>query len=135
MSIRPAKKEDVAFILDSWMKSWRVNKFSGCIPNNEYYRVTRANIENLIARGAKLRVACLDSDEDVILGWVCTEVLRSGEDCVHYLYVKDPYLKMGIADLLVDLVAKTGFYTYHFNQCVDLFPKFKWVPEIARRKD
>jgi hypothetical protein len=133
--IRPAKKEDVAFLLDSWMKSWRVNKFSGCIPNNEFYSVTRNNIENLVARGSKFRVAVLDKDEDAILGWICYEKLKSGDDCVHYMYVKDPYLKMGIGNKLADEVASTGFFSYHFHQVTDFFRKFKWAPEIARRKD
>lgn len=105
------------------------------IPNNLYFPTTRANIENLVARGAVFRIACLSTDEDCILGWICLEKLKSGEDCVHYLYVKDPYLKMGIGDELVKEVAPTGFYTYKFSQAQDFLPKYRWCPEIARRKE
>ena len=133
--VRAAKKEDVPFLLDSWMKSWRVNKHSGCIPNNQFYQVTRDCIENLVARGSKFRVACLDKDEDAILGWICYEKLRDSSDCVHYMYVKDPYLKMGIGNKLADEVSLSGFYSHKFTQVKDFFSKFKWAPEIARRKD
>jgi hypothetical protein len=133
--IRDARKGDVNFLLDSWLKSWRKSKFSGVVGNDRYFETTRAVIENLVARGAKFKVACLESDEDSILGWINYEKLKSGEDCVHYLYVKDPYLKMGVADRLVELVADTGFYTFRFNQVVEFFPRYKWVPEIARRKE
>lgn len=133
--VRPPKKEDVPFVLNSWMKSWRKSKFSGVISNNEYFTVTRNNIEHLVARGAVFRVACLDSDEDAILGWICYEKLKTGEDCVHYIYIKDPYLKMGVSDALVKEVGESGFYTYKFSQVVEFLPKYRWVPEIARRKD
>ncbi len=135
MLLRPAKKSDVAFILDSWMKSWRRNKMAGCIPNNMYYDVTRSNIENLVARGAKFTVLCLENDEDAILGWICREKLKDGTECVHYSYTKDPYLKMGAPQKLVEGLPNFGFYTYKFNQVVEMLPGWRWCPEIARRKE
>lgn len=135
VKIRTAKKEDVNFLLDSWLKSWRKSKFAGVIGNDNYYDTTRRVIENLVRRGAKFRVACLESDEDCILGWINYEVLKDGNCCVHYIYIKDPYLKMGVADKLVAEVPETGFYTFRFNQVVEFLPSYKWVPEIARRKE
>ena len=98
MLIREMKKQDVALIFDSWMKSWRTNRFAGCIPNNLFYSTTRSNIENMVARGAIIKVACLESDEDNILGWVCYERLED-DFCVHYIYVKDPYLTTGVGQV------------------------------------
>jgi len=135
MKVRAANKNDVPFILDSWMKSWRKSKFSGCIGNDKYYDVTRANIENLVRRGSKFKVVCLDTDENAILGWACIENLKDGNTAVHYIYVKDPYLKMGVPNKLTEDLPTTGFYTYKFNQVVEFLPGWKWVPEIARRKD
>lgn len=135
MLVREAKKEDVAFLLDSWMKSWRRNKFAGVIPNNQYYDVTRTCIENLVARGAKFKVVCLDSDEDAILGWLCSEKLKDESVVVHYMYVKDPYLKTGVPEKLTEALPITGFYTFRFNQVVEFLPGWKWIPEIARRKE
>lgn len=132
--IRTAIPSDVNFILNSWLKSWRVCKHSGVIGNNKYYEVTKDVIENLIARGAELKVACLFSDENHILGWICIERIKTGQSVVHYLYIKDPYLTMGVPEALTNLVPDTGFYTFKFNQVREFLPKYKWVPEIARRK-
>jgi GNAT superfamily N-acetyltransferase len=134
MLIRAARREDVPLIFDSWMKSWRVNRYAGCIPNNLFYCTTRSNIENLVARGAILKVACLESDEDNILGWVCYERLRDDEFCVHYVYVKDPYLTRGVGQRLAEELPEKGMYSYRCNQVEDFFPGYRWVPEIARRK-
>lgn len=134
MLIRDLKKEDAPFIFDSWMRSWRVSKYAGCIPNNLFYSTTRANIEHLIARGSIVKVACLDTNPDAILGWVCYETLPDTSSCVHYIYVKDPYLKLGVGEALAKLLPESGFYSYRGSQIDDFFPEFKWAPEIARRK-
>jgi len=134
MIIRDVRPSDVSLVFDSWMKSWRVNRYSGCIPNNRFYEITRENIEHLVARGAKIRVACLSEDEDTILGWVCYERLVDDTFCVHYVYVKDPYLKHGVGQKLAEELPETGFYSYKCSQAGDYFPNYNWVPEIARRK-
>lgn len=138
MMIRDAKREDVPLIFDSWMKSWRVNKYAGVISNNLFYPTTRANIEHLVGRGATIKVACLESDVDTILGWVCYEHVPqldgSVVPCVHYVYVKDPYLTKGVGEELAALLPETGFYTYRCSQIDDWFPKYRWEPAIARRK-
>ena len=134
MLVRDVKPDDVALVFDSWMKSWRVNRYAGCISNNAFYKVTRDNIENLVARGAKIRVACLESDVDTILGWVCYERLVDDTFCVHYVYVKDPYLKHGVGQKLAEELPPDGFFSYHCSQVRDYFPNYRWVPEIARRK-
>jgi GNAT superfamily N-acetyltransferase len=134
MLIRDVRPSDVSLVFDSWMKSWRVSRYSGCISNNKFYEVTRENIEHLVARGAKIRVACLNEDEDTILGWICYERLSDDSFCVHYIYVKDPYLKHGVGQKLAEELPDAGFYSYKCSQAADYFPSYKWVPEIARRK-
>lgn len=134
MLIRDAIPTDVPLIFDSWMKSWRSNPYAGCISNNIYYATVRENIEHLIARGAIIKVACLDNDEDTILGWVCYERLPDGVYCVHYIYVKDPYLKHNVGQALAKQIPESGFYSYRCSQMRDFFPTFKWAREIACRK-
>jgi hypothetical protein len=133
MLVRDAKREDVPLVFDSWMKSWRVSKYAGVISNNLFFSTTRANIEHLIARGATIKVACLESDPDCILGWVCFEHIDDNH-CVHYVYVKDPYLTKGVGETLAAQLPESGFYSYRCSQMEDFFPKYRWVPEIARRK-
>jgi hypothetical protein len=133
MLVRDAQREDVPLIFDSWMKSWRVSKYAGVIPNNIFFPTTRTNIEHLIARGAIIKVACLESDTNLILGWLCYENVGDAV-CVHYVYVKDPYLTKGVGEELAKGLPETGFYSYRCSQIEDFFPKYRWEPVIARRK-
>lgn len=135
---RPAKPSDIPFVMDSWLNSWRVSPWAGCIPNNYYYKVTRAAIEQLIIRGAKLEIACKESDPDKILGWVCSE-LTGPDTVIHYLYVKEGYLPFDIGAKLVERTEgkKPGFYTYRYRQVQDACPGdqgWRHEPSIARRK-
>lgn len=140
---RGARADDIRFIFDSWLRSWRKSPWAGVIPNNLYFPLTRGTIEQLVARGATFTVACLAADPERILGWICHE--QSGpEAVVHYLYVKDPYLSLGIGDALIARIPgnKPGFYTFRYRQVVDACQPARtkdregWVhaPEIARRK-
>ena len=137
---RGATNEDIRFIFDSWMRSWRKSPWAGVIPNNLYFPLTRSTIEQLVARGAEFEVACLAVDPERILGWICFESCGP-EAVVHYLYVKDPYLDLGIGEALVARAPgkKPGFFTFRYRQVNDACqPQGKdgWrhVPEIARRK-
>ena len=131
---------DVPFILDSWIRSFRESPWAGCVPNNQFYDVTRSAIEGLLERGAKLVVACSRVDSDQILGWACTEKVRGG-DAAHFVYVKDPYRRRGLATELLNhgtanpQAQDRKFYTFR-TRCASYFSRHGWVhePAIARRK-
>lgn len=137
--IREATSSDVGFIMSSWKRSWRVSPWAGCIRNDEYFASISSTIEGLIGRGATLQVACFGGAEGRILGWVCAEVLGDGTCAIHYVYVKDPYLRLGIGDLLVERAkgTKPGLFTFRFSQTAEACPFSEgWThaPEVARRK-
>lgn len=142
IQIRGVNSDDISFIFDSWLRSWRKSPWAGVIPNNLYFPLTRSTIEQLVARGAEFKVACLASDPERILGWICHE--QTGPDAVvHYCYVKDPYLNLGIGDALVSAIPgnKPGFYTFRYRQVTDACPSgsrenpgWRHAPEIARRR-
>lgn len=138
VTFRPARGDDVSFIFDSWLRSWRKSPWAGTIRNDMYFPTQRATIEGLVARGAQFEVACLTADQDKILGWICHE--QSGPDAVvHYIYVKDPYLSLGIAEQLVARIPgnKPGFYTHRYRQVVDALGSnsgWRHAAEIGRRK-
>lgn len=138
-TVRDLVPSDVAFVMDSWIKSWRVSPWAGCVPNNQFHDVQRSTIEGLIGRGAKIRVLSITDRPDVILGWVCTEVERSGRTVVHFIYIKDPY-QAAMPDAPERLLSavegiQPGFYT-HRTKKVQAALGRGWVhvPEIARRK-
>lgn len=134
--IRPAGEDDIKFVMSSWKQSWRVCPWAGVIRNDEYFDSIRSTIDGLIARGAVLQVACLASKPEAIIGWVCSELLSDGLCCIHYVYVKDPYLRNGIGEQLVDSCQgkKPGLYTFRFRQVVESCQGYKHAPEVARRK-
>lgn len=134
---RRARADDVRFVFDSWLRSWRTCPAAGTIRNDMYFPVQRATIEGLIGRGAELEIACLEADVDKILGWSCFEVAPSGESIINYVYVKDAYLPFGLGKALVDRAPgkKPGFYTHRYRQVLDACGDgWRHAPEIARRK-
>lgn len=139
MKLRPMVTTDKSCVLDNWLKSWRKSRYAGVIVNNLYYSTTRATIESLIARGATIEVACDDDKPDRIYGWICREVTPDGIPIIHYLYIKDVYLKYNVNELLMTNVLVPPFYTFKYSQVEDAierkFSKARgWNPEIARRK-
>lgn len=134
---RKARADDVSFVFDSWLRSWRTCPAAGTIRNDMYFPVQRATIEGLIGRGAELEIACLAADPDKILGWVCYETTPQNECVIHYVYVKDAYLPFGLGSTLVGRCpgTKPGFYTHRYRQVLDATGEgWRPAPEIARRK-
>lgn len=135
--VRPYKPADLSLVFDSWLNSWRTNKYAGTIPNHLYFETQRALIEGLLQRGAGVHVVHPETDPDHILGWACFE--QKGKEpegiaVLHYLYVKDPYLQWPVEALLLDSLPgnKPGFLTHkiHFKS----LRAWKHAPEMARRK-
>lgn len=139
ITFRKAVPEDVPFIMNSWLNSWKKSPWAGVLRNNHYYDQTRGVIEELIGRGATFEVACRASKPDRICGWICSEQTPAGEAVVHYCYTKEPFLPFGVNEMLVARCAgsKPGFYTFRYRQVSDVCKHaegWRHAPEIARRK-
>lgn len=131
--VRKRIPSDIPFIFDSWMKSWRISKWAGCVPNHLFFESQRVLIEDLIARGAWILVAHPSGQLDTIIGWACAE--QKDEKCVlHYLYYKDAFRGLGVADLLLAALpgSKPGYITHKLPE--KLFKEWRHTPEMARRK-
>ena len=133
MDLRKRKTSDIKFIYDSWLNSWRTNKYAGCIPNNLYYEVQRTLIEDLFARGAMVVVACSPKNLDEIYGWACAE-LKDNRTVLHYLHTKSDVPGDTFERLLSALPGlQPGFLTHRLSD--KRLSAWRWAPEIARRKD
>src|SRR5512139_3993436 len=130
---RPGKPEDHALVFDSYLKSWRINKAAGTIPNHLFYDLQRTLLEDLLARGAQLYIAYPTGHEDLILGWACAEE-KEGKTVLHYLYVKDPYLGLGLPGILLKCLpgSQPGFVTHKLP--LKELKEWRHTPEMARRK-
>lgn len=132
---RPAEPAELDFILDSWLKSYRTSPWAGVVRNHRYHEETRGTIEDLLGRGAKLTVASAP-DTGRVLGWVCHE---SKQDVlvIHYIYVKDPFRKLGVGKSLIESLNPQGCalaYTFRTRASKYIVPGALFAPEIARRK-
>lgn len=140
---RAAKAEDAALIMDSWLKSWRTSAWAGTVPNHLYFETQRTTIEQLLLRGAKFEVAVASEHPDLILGWACHELTQDTppRTIIHYVYVKDPYLKLpeAIGETLARRApgVQPGYYTHRYRTVVESLPgrdDWRHAPEIARRE-
>lgn len=129
---RPSKLEDLGYVYDTWLNSWRTSPWAGCIPNHLFHDTQRATIAGLLTRGALVRVCHFATSPEVIQGWCCYEV--KGELVIlHYLYAADPFLEPRIVEHFMDTaLGPRGLLTH--QQGKKAFRKWKHVPEIARRK-
>lgn len=123
--------DEVPFVFDSWLNSWRTSKYAGTIPNHLYYDTMRTCIEDLIARGAVVLVAEYKGE---MLAWACGEV-KDGRTVLHYQYTKDAFLRRGLEDTLINSLPGElpGFVTFATDRFIR-DRKWQWVPEMARRQ-
>lgn len=128
--VRAHNEDDIGYVFDTYLNTWRHSNFAGTIRNNLFYDAQRQTLEDLIARGAKILVACDDRTPGVIQGWACYE-LKEELPILHYIYERPGYRTL---NLLIDAIPgkKPGFTTHRQN--LRELSAWKNVPEIARRK-
>jgi hypothetical protein len=134
LATRDAVPGDVAFVMANWLRSWRTSPYAGVIPNHRYHDVTREAIEQLIARGAKIRV-CTAGER--LIAFLCHEVTRDGRAVAHFGFAKDPYLELHPLERLVDEMpgSRPVLVTFRTPQLLRaLGPDAVHAPEVARRR-
>jgi hypothetical protein len=136
VNIRDAKPEDLNFLLNSWLKSFKSSKWAGSISDKAYWPAYQETLSELLQR-SQVRVAHPTTDEDQILAYIVSEEL-SGRTVVHYLYTKAVFRRMGLAKALLADVLNTNTFTYTFRTAAA-----RWIPgelhatfdpRIARKK-
>jgi len=88
INLREAQDQDVPFVTNSWLKSYRHGgSMTKHVPNDVYYAQHHAVLERILPRGVVV-VACDSGDPDHILGWMHSELLDEAF-VLHYVYVKN----------------------------------------------
>lgn len=137
---------DENFVYDSFINSFLKSHFSGVIPRPLARDTYREVLNVLIARGARIIMAfCPELDPPYDLyGWIMVEdgLDTDGYDCVHYINVKEPFRRNGIAKMLLrEAGVDPAFFYYtfrtqrwrHFSGGV-FKPQFVWHKKPAPRK-
>lgn len=108
--LRAARGEDLPFIFNSFLKSYRDAPAVSGVPNTLYYDGQHALIERLLKDG-KAIVACATDDPEQIMGYGI-----GGASVIHWIYVKHPFRGFGIGKALegalVGQAPEQVFYTH-----------------------
>lgn len=127
--IRKANQEDVNFIFNSWLKSYRSSLFAKPMTNTVYYSEHHKVLERL-AKNSEVIVACSKDDPTQLYGYICAEKIE-GVFVLHYVYVKHTYRNMGIAKLLLNTLDRdpeqAGCYTHHTRIAEKLAAKYNLI--------
>lgn len=122
MIYRSPKPEDIDFIYNSWLKSYR--KSEGKMTSTIYFNKFN-NIIQKIFEKALVVIVCDDEDPDLIYGYAVYE--NVDPVVLHYIYVKLTYRQTGIGTDLIEKIRKNDdpiictFANYAFSKL-----KTKW---------
>lgn len=108
LRVRPAKPEDMAFVVDAWRRSFEGSPaVRGA--DREHYRIEMTRTIRRLLDTAECRVACNPDDPDQLVGFAAF----NGPE-LHYAYTKQDFRGMGVArDLLEGAHIKA--YTFRSN--------------------
>ena len=126
----------MAFVYDSWARSFQKSPFAGCIPNHLYPQVSRAASAEIADR-AKVLVAYADLEDGTrrIVGYSVSEPERK---ILHWLFIKNDYRRLGYGTALLKETCGDNdqwFYTHRTRSSVPfLGPRFRWDDKYARVK-
>jgi len=127
--LRPATESDVDFIFNSWLKCYRYSPNTVGAQNPVYFAQHHKLIEGLCKR-ANITIACNAADIAQIYGYVCSEMIDE-LPVIHFLYVKQPFRKFGIAMQLAEVAGfkreSPVFFTHRTFTAENLEKKFAMV--------
>lgn len=132
LTIRPARPEDIHFILHSWLKRYRDAIRARFIPDKVYYSVQHDVITKIFSQtGLVIRVAVNPEDENQIYGYVVAEVspLLPQVKFLHWIYVKGPFRRFGVAKALLASLPDLEHvhYTHRTRWVDDLNKENTWL--------
>ncbi len=124
--LRTANPEDIGFIFNSWLKSYRSSSVATKVINTIFFAEQHKLIERLLAN-ATVIIACNDNDPSQIFGWAVAERIQ-GIFAIHYIYVKHSFRRMGIANELIKAFghdgSEAGIYTHYTAHMDQVAPKY-----------
>lgn len=117
-------ESDEAFVYSTWLKNYKHSSyFAKRIRPMVFFKGHRVLVDHLLKKeSAKTLVAHPKNDPDTILGYLTFE-----PQVVHFVFVKDPFRKMGIATVLLraaQIELETATFT-HWTFPVDEFVR-RW---------
>lgn len=111
VSYRQSKESDMNFIYATFLKSYRFsNPIARAQPKWDYYRNGSNELRKLFSSDGKAIVACDESDEDLIIGFL---IYKAG--IIYYAYTKAAFRGGGIARGMLKAAELSAEATYRFT--------------------
>ena len=95
-NLRGPTADDLQFIMNSWLKSYRNSDLTNYVPNKLYYDYHGALIKNILNRSL-VSIICDVEDPSHVYGYVCYELLNE-IFILHYVYIKFNFRNMGLCE-------------------------------------
>jgi hypothetical protein len=125
---RHANESDMKFVFDAWLKSLWPHRQS-----IKDYWVCQKWLVNAILSNSTVLLACDKVDPTVIFGYAVFD-----SDAVHWIYVKHPLRRMGLASRIVDEIPHISkfFHTHETPHGMRLIKKYgsRLDPYVAIRE-
>jgi GNAT superfamily N-acetyltransferase len=127
--LRPATEEDIGFIFNSWLKSYKFSLFAKNITNTIYYAEHHKVIEKLLKNHQTI-IACNNDDISQIYGFINAGFV-DGIFCLNYIYVKQPFRNLGVGKTLLNSFdhdpSNASVVTHWTRMAERLAPKYNMV--------
>lgn len=127
--LRPANQEDVPFIFNSWLKSYRNSLFARNITNTTYFTEHHKLIQRIVKKNQVI-VACNDQDPSQVYGYICAGHI-DGIFVLHYIYVKHSFRNLGVGKALLNSfnhdINTAAIYTHHTRIAEKLAAKYSFL--------
>ena len=127
--IRKAIDDDLPFIFNSWLKSYRFSHFGEKITNTIYFEDQHKVIDKIL-KTSEVYVACNIEDPSQLYGYIAVGE-EEGVFVLHFIYVKHTFRNMGIGKTLLDAVghdsSNASVYTHHTKVAEKLSSKYNFV--------
>lgn len=121
----PAKPEDRAYVLDSWLRSYEQSPWAMQVGERAYFERQRPLTERLL-RDCDTVIARPVDWPDGIVGWACGQSLPS-TFVLHYANVKRDYRRIGLGRALVLQLGLTDSQARVFTH-----PRPPWTNALKR---
>lgn len=124
--IRPANQSDIDFVFSSWLESYRFSPIacvtekklatkqvkSALLQSETYYKNYRKIITKII-EASNISIICNKDDNDQIFGFLCHRPLNDNIEIISYIYIKQPFRRMGMAKELINNLKSTELIATH----------------------
>lgn len=139
IALREGTKEDLPFIMNSLLKSYKESPFGKTLSNTIYYKRHHKLITKILSNSAVL-VLCADDNPQLIHSYIIYEYFDD-LPVIHYIFTKYAYRHLGLARILLDRVAdpaKVLLYTHRTrgsDKIIEHYPKSIYDPYYPFMKE